>query len=127
MARLATTFRIAAIIGVLVHAVVIVWHASAMLRGAQQQAFFADAIHSICINGSKSRSDLPQTPGDDGAPDCPICKGMVGAAAVLPSQWFVVRRADVETERLTAKAVLIAARRAPVCPPARGPPRTIET
>ena len=116
-----------AVLGVLVHATMLVRHATAVVAAGLQHHDLLVALGVICHGaGGETRlaaSDLPAPPrpGDDGK-SCPICAGQISASAVLTgleSPTFVTVALDVSpaTEWQAPDVTRHAAR-----PPGRAPP-----
>ncbi len=121
--------RVVAIIGMLVHAALIVWHNASMVGATLERGLLAEAL-AIChaTGPSGLEGTVPAQPGEgEASTPCPICKGLVGAVAVVPDVRLPEPSPDKTAARFAARAKLITARLAPVCPPSRGPPRRIET
>lgn len=128
--RISTTFRVLAIIGVLLHAGLIVWHNAAMLGATLQRNALATALAELCHGAgaaaTEAQGELPELPqpGNDQS-GCPICKGSVSAVAILPTPDLQLHRPDRATARLEVVGRIIALRLQPVRPPTRGPPQTV--
>jgi hypothetical protein len=125
--RISTSIRALAIIGMLLHAGLIVWHNAAMLGTTLQRNALAAALGEICHGAGSAtadaRAELPDLPSqgnDQGG--CPICKGCVSAVAILSVPEFAVHRPDVATARMAIVGETITLRLAYVRPPTRGPP-----
>lgn len=127
MRRISTSLRAIAIIGVLLHAGLIVWHNAAMLGATLQRNALSSALAEIChgagLASAEAKSELPELPqpaSDQGG--CPICKGAVAAAAILPTIHLQLHQPDVAVARMEVVGRTIALRLAAVRPPTRGPP-----
>ena len=129
MARLRTIVGLLAIGFVLLHAGLIVRHNVSMLGGKLQQLTLAADLAVIChgagANGQLPAADIPDLPAPaDDQGDCPICKGMASATAILTAPDFDLRRPDRATARMVVIGKVIAVRLARLQPPATGPPHT---
>jgi hypothetical protein len=118
-----------ALLGVLLHAGLLVRHSTMMLNAKLLNQELAAALGVIChSDGTTSRlpaSDLPalpEPPGNQG--DCPLCMGLM-AVAVLPSNDLPSFAPDLASARIAVVSEVIAPRLSAVCPPARGPPRIV--
>lgn len=123
-----TSVRIIAIVGIVLHAGLLVRHNSSVLAANLQASSLFVALAEICHGGGVQLSeapDIPQLPppgGDSGS--CPICKGCVAAAAVLPTVDFFHHSPLATVTRMEIVGEAIALRLARILPPARAPPRT---
>lgn len=127
MRRISTSFRVLAIIGVLLHAGLIVWHNAAMLGATLQHQSLVSALTAICHGAGASdtatRGDLPELPPSSSEQaGCPICKGQVGAVAILSHPEPFVHRPHLATAQMEIVSEIIARRIAHVRPPTRAPP-----
>lgn len=118
---------VVAILGVLLHAGLIVQHASMLVGAVLGQSLAGDLQAAICHGGDAATADaaVPQDGDGSGRPaagQCPICQGMSSAAVVLPTPLPLAARAEAESERLAAISERIAHRIAGLLPPARAPP-----
>jgi len=117
---------IAAMIGVLFHASVVVRHATMVLSGvAQHFALLAD-LGVICRSAGGSTallpSDTPELPAPPPYDDCPVCSGLAQVNVVLPTALPEIdaplagrAKSAVATEKNVLNPI-------PVCPPSTGPP-----
>lgn len=126
MQRIAASIRVLAIIGVLVHAGLIVWHSASMLGMAIQRAELATALSEICHGAGQvvsTSSELPDIPsGESDGGGCPVCKGLVSGIAILSTPFLIAHRPDVDVARMEIVGEAIARRLRPVRPPSRAPP-----
>jgi len=127
--QFSTSLRVLTILGVLLHAGLLVWHNTAMLGAKLQGDALASALGEICYgSGMMQRAasgDLPDAPppaSDQG--NCPICKGCVSAVAILAAPELAVHKPDQTSLRIIVVGKVIAQRLARLRPPARGPPLT---
>ncbi len=130
MRRLSTSLRVLTILGVLLHAGLLVWHNTAMLGARLQSDALASALAEICYGTGMAQrvspDDLPDAPppsNDQGS--CPICKGCVSAVAILATPQLAVHEPDQASARIIVVGQVIAQRLVRVRPPTRGPPLTV--
>lgn len=119
-----------AMLGVLLHAGLIVRHSTIMLSAKLLHNDLVSALGVICHSDGTIKevpaSELPAVPApSDTQSDCPICMGMIAAAAVLPSTTAMRHPADRASERVAVVGEAIAPRLAATWPPPRGPPIAI--
>jgi Protein of unknown function (DUF2946) len=127
--RLRRWISLVAMFGVLLHAGLVVRHNAVMLNANLQQQELVAALGVICHgNGGTTQlaaSDVPHVPQpSDSQSDCPICSGMVSAAALLPAMNFATLAHNRKSVRLTVVGREFAVRLVAVCPPSRGPPHS---
>ena len=118
--------RVLAIVGIALHAGLLVRHNSSVLAGHLQSASLIAALSEICRSGGAAgteRPDAPEPPfpGTESS-SCPICKGCVSAAAVLPAVAEFNPVSYAALARIEAVGEAIAQRLTRVLPPARAPP-----
>jgi hypothetical protein len=118
-----------AVFGVLLHAGLVVRHNAFKLSATLQHQELVEALGVICHgNGGTAQlaaSDVPHVPQpSDSQSDCPICSGMVSAAALPPAMNFATLAHDSKSVRLAVVGREIALRLVAVCPPSRGPPHS---
>jgi hypothetical protein len=126
MARLRRWISIVAMMGVLLHAGLLVRHSLAMADAARQyHAILAD-LASLCRAGQGDdavpASHLPQLPQPADGAGCPICSGLVSAFAILGPQPAALPRPNATAIELFSVAVAAAEPLRTAHPPARGPP-----
>ena len=128
--QFSTSLRVLTILGLLVHAGVLVWHNTAMLGAKLQGDAVASALGEICFgSGMMQRAasdDLPDAPppaSDQG--NCPICKGCVSAVAILATPELAAHKPDHTSSRIIVIGMVIAQRLVRMRPPTRGPPLTV--
>lgn len=116
-----------ALIGVLLHAGLIVRHNAMALSAKLDHAALATLFGFICHgNGGVSRLPaseqpaLPEQEQDRGS--CPICAGMAPAFAVLTDMLLPCQAHDTVSFRMAVVGKIIHVRLAAVCPPSCGPP-----
>jgi hypothetical protein len=118
-----------AIIGVLLHAAVLVGHFSTVLGAAVQRVEMGLLVSAICYGTGQSAStdgdvsSSPATGTEQG--DCPICQGCMSAVAVPPAVMLPAYAPDRRTARMEVVGEVIAQRLARVRPPTRAPPAII--
>ena len=118
-----------ALVGVLLHAGLVVSHATVMLHAMLGDGDGMGAIGVIC-HGGKGAVASPTTPADetprqDQRSECPICMGY-GPAVTLLSEISVPKHVPHEISvRQTVVAEIIARRMAAVRPPSTGPPFSV--
>lgn len=86
MRRLPTVL---ALLGCLVHAMVLPWYAASRSAAHANALALAADLSVIChggvaVGGDDAQAPLPKQPGGP-LPDCPICKGLVGLQFALPA------------------------------------------
>jgi len=125
--RLRAWISIVAMVGVLLHAGLLVRHGLAMADAARQYHALLGDLGTLCRSGPGEAhidaADLPQLPQPSGATGCPICAGLVAAFALAaPQPAALAVRTQVAAQLACAGAE--AARPLPrsAHPPARGPP-----
>ena len=114
-----------AILGVLLHAGLIVRHNAMALSAHLLQQDLITSIASICnSSGTAVASDdvayIPSPNG--GSSDCPICSGMMGASGLLPEAAKVMIAFDRPSHLIAVISDRIAPRLIGAWPPSRGPP-----
>jgi hypothetical protein len=116
-----------AVIGVLLHAGILVRHNGNMLASALAPDQLTADLRVICHGGvedpSTSSPDRPSNPSPtDAKGNCPICMGHAPAFVLAaPEQLDVFAPPMIGFELGTLCRILFVQRSA-VCPPARGPP-----
>jgi hypothetical protein len=128
--RLVVRYRlivsVIAVLGVLLHAGLLVRHGGMMVQAQLTHQELASALGVICHgDGTTSQtpsSDLPAP--SNSSSDCPLCMGMM-TTATLPEQAVVAFISNALSERIVTVAERIAPRLAAVCPPSRGPPAIV--
>lgn len=122
-----------AIVAVLVHAMLIVWHNAAMLQARFDHQLTLAALTQMCHTPARTTSgqapnnssdvQLPILPSEgDAANSCPICKGMLAMAIVVPERIGDLCRPARVATRFAAISEAIAERTVGIWPPPRGPP-----
>lgn len=119
-----------AVLGVLMHASLIVRHSSIMLSAKLAHSDLLSALGEICHGGggvaSSPDSDLPTVPSPGGAiSDCPLCMGLGSAVVVLPGYSGVAHVPDAISARQEIVAEIAARRMAAHLPPSTGPPMIV--
>ncbi len=116
-------------LGVLLHAGLLVRHNAMMLNAKFLNQELAAALGVIChSDGSTSQlagsgaPTLPEPTGNQG--DCPLCMGLM-SVAILPTYDAPSFVPDLASARIAAVAEAIAPRLSAVCPPPRGPPSIV--
>jgi hypothetical protein len=113
---------------VMIHAAMIVRHASMMLATKLAHYELVAALGTICHGSgteqaqATSPGDLPSVPEPTNTSDCPICAGAAAAVALLPDRHIIRPSTDVTSIRQEVIAGLVAGRLTAVCPPSTGPP-----
>jgi hypothetical protein len=121
----AVSVRVVAIIGVLAHAGLVVWHGAVVQRSPLQQDPLAAALAVICTgsgvaHAQEERPELPAQDSDHGGyPTCMVCVSWV---AVLPPPYLVSFGHSNVSERIELIGEVIARHLAHLRPPPRGPP-----
>ncbi len=124
--RLRRWISIVAMMGVLLHAGLLVRHGLAMTDATQAyHAILAD-LATLCraIPGNEPipASDLPSLPQPSDPMSCPICAGLVAAFAIpAPQPAALPVPAAAATQRFSIAVAAVRPMRA-AHPPARGPP-----
>lgn len=115
---------IVAMLGVLLHAAIVVRHHGLMLNAQLQYQALAADFKVICHGTvAPSEAELPNLPRPASTDyDCPVCSGLVGAFALAAVEQVAVPRPLPDTHDRPADrpALQLAVRRD--LPPARGPP-----
>lgn len=118
---------LAALIGVLLHAGLIVRHNAMVLSAKLDHAALASALGVICHgNGgvtqlpASEQPALPEPELDRGS--CPLCAGMAPAFALVNESPLACHAPDTTSSRIAVVGETIRIRLAPVCPPSCGPP-----
>ena len=125
MRRFERMISLLAVIGVLLHAGLLVRHNGVMLDGAMDRIALDFAGGVICHGGGEDTQPNSGMPAPSSKlPNCPVCVGTAAAAAILPplialpgnSLTFPIRiaRADQQTGK----------RAVDFRPPSRAPPQT---
>ena len=119
-----------ALLGVLLHAGLLVRHNAVMLNAKLLHSEIAATLGVIChTDGTTARlpvSQIPDVPAQsEGLGDCPICAGLASVAAIVPSLVADITAPDFSSARVAVVGEAIALRLAAVRPPTRGPPRTV--
>lgn len=116
-------------LGVLLHAGLLVRHHGAMLQAhLQYQALAADLAAAFCHGGTqegtaRSPGDLPGVPKPSNPQgDCPACCGQATALALLAPDGLTVPVRFAALARWIEPERTNPALRHAVCPPPRGPP-----
>lgn len=122
-----TLLRYLAIIGIILHAGLIVRHNAAMLGSHLQLAALTADLAEICHGAGGSSTDdqqqLPEMPSSGGdLGSCPICTGCISAVAVLPTPYAFSREPYVAAIRMEVVGDIITQRLARLRPPSRAPP-----
>jgi len=124
---ISTLLRYLAIIGIILHAGLIVRHNAAMLGSHLQLASLTADLAEICHGaGGPSAADqhqLPKmpSPGSD-LGSCPMCTGCISAVAILPTPYSIARVPHRTVIRMEVVGETIAQRLARLRPPSRAPP-----
>ncbi len=114
-----------ALFGVLLHAGLVVSHATVMLNAMLGDGDGTGAIGVIChgkgaVAGSATPAD--ETPRQDQRSECPICMGYGPAVTLLPEISVPKHVPHEISARQIVVAEIIARRMAAVRPPSTGPP-----
>jgi hypothetical protein len=118
-----------ALVGVLVHAHLVVRHNTTMVAAQGQMAGLLADLGVICHGGGTSRlaateqPGLPQPASTEG--DCPLCSGLAIAAVVLPEIVTARHVPDSTAARVAVVGREISVRLAAVRPPSCGPPTLV--
>ena len=129
MRKFPKSLCVVTILGMFLHAGLLVWHNTAMLGAKLQGDALAAALGEICYgSGMMQRAasdDLPDAPPPAGDQDnCLICKGCVSAVAILATAQLPVHKPDQTSSRIIVVGKVIAQRLSRLRPPTRGPPLT---
>jgi hypothetical protein len=121
--RLRQWIGLVAMLGVLLHAGLIVRHNTVMLAAGLEQAVFDQG--AICHGGrTPTASKQPLLPEQERPnADCPMCMGLVSALAILGAAPADQPCREKLAMRLADVTETIALRLAAPRPPSRGPPR----
>jgi hypothetical protein len=125
--RLRAWATIVAVLGVLLHAGMLVRHHGLVLSAHLLEQVLASNLATFCHGGadaaSRSPGSLPDIPKpSDAQSGCPVCSGQAPAfALVAPDYLEAPARFAAATSWTEPERANPALRRA-VCPPARGPP-----
>ena len=116
-----------ALIGLLLQAAFVVRHSVSMVQAKLAHTALLHSLGVICSSDGASStipaSDLPSIPEpSSNSGDCPICKGLLSAVAVVPVVAVLEGTPSGTSERIAIIAESIAERIAGVRPPPRGPP-----
>jgi len=116
-----------AILGVLLHASVVVRHNAMMVSAKLAHNDLIQSLSIIChSDGTITRlttSEIPSIPEPSGnIGDCPICSGTLGGVAILPAPISSKPVLDVASIKVASVGERISVRLTQVCPPPRGPP-----
>jgi hypothetical protein len=116
-----------AIMGVLLHAGVLVRHNALMLNATLQYQDLVADLTAMCHGaGTTSDSELPYIPRPSGADfGCPICSGIVAAVAVVDSAQVVIAWPHPHTWAPSPYFESLAGIDRWSLPPARGPPSAL--
>lgn len=115
-----------AILGVLLHAAILVRHNAAMVHASQLELAQDFPLGVICRGGSTEAPSAAELPTEPTSPDlgsqCPICTGMMGIAATLPV--FDLPKPAFSRPPPTADFAELPRPSLPIqfWPPSRGPP-----
>ena len=116
-----------ALLGVLLHASLVVQHGSASLARSLDHEMHVAALGVICHGGAAvpvPASDIPSLPQPKTDWSfCPLCAGLAPAFAILGETTFDVRRPVPASVRVAIRSEAIQIRMAVLRPPPRGPPR----
>jgi hypothetical protein len=113
-----------AVLGMVIHAGLMVRHQWLMLAAGLSEAAQALSFSVICHTGGEAPSSggpQPQKPIDSGE-DCPICVGVVNGIAVLPTVMDLPLAPPRQAARISTVGQCSAQRPPRLVPPARGPP-----
>lgn len=128
--RLRRWTALVAMIGVLLHAGLIVRHNAFVLSAKLEHGALVAALGVICHgNGGTTElpageiPSLPQPEQDRGS--CPLCAGLAPLAAVLSVTSLVCHVPDAASSRMAIVGEIIRQRLAAVRPPSRGPPALV--
>jgi hypothetical protein len=117
-----------ALLGVLLHAAIVVRHNGMMLSAHLQRADLLSALSVICFGSGEQHANvsLPDVPAPSGSQsDCPICSGLVSAVVAVPQQFVIEARAYAVSQRIAHVAEVIAPTLRSVWPPSRAPPVSV--
>ncbi|MEQ1614431.1 MAG: DUF2946 family protein [Hyphomicrobiaceae bacterium] len=129
MLRFRAIVGVLAMLGVLLHAGLLVRHNTMMLNAKFLNQELTAALGVIChSDGSTSQlagSDAPTVPEPSGnRGDCPLCMGLM-SVVILPTYDAPSFAPDLASARIAVMAEIIAPRLSAVCPPPRGPPSIV--
>ena len=110
-----------AMLGVLLHAGLLVRHGGMTIQKQFLNADLAAAGSVICHSDGTTEPGRPIAPGSTDQGDCPLCQGMM-TAAVLPAAAPDISTFASPSSRLVMIAARIATRLEWLSPPPRGPP-----
>lgn len=121
-----------AVLAVLLHAGLLVWHNAVSLGARLQHQALSIALLEICHGGSTSAGSSGQTselpfvpPPPDDQGGCPICKGMVCAMAILGDTSLHLARPLPAVVQMAIIGETIRLRLARLRPPTRAPPASL--
>lgn len=118
-----------AVLGVLLHAGLVVRHNAMALGAHLLHQELVTALGNICNSGGvllAASEDVPIVPSPNGGSgDCPICTGLIAGAGVLPTAAELPAPIDGPSARVAVISERIAPRLAHAWPPPRGPPQTV--
>jgi hypothetical protein len=128
--RLRRWIALVAMIGVLLHAGLIVRHNVMVLSAQLEHGALVSALRVICHGHGGTAElpagevpSLPQPEQDRGS--CPLCAGLAPVAAVLNDAGPVCHVSDAASSRIAVVGEIIRQRLAAVRPPTRGPPALV--
>ena len=119
-----------ALIGVLLHAGLVVRHNTMVLASKLEHGSLVAALGFICHgNGGTtelSANEVPALPEpDQDRGSCPLCAGLTPAVAVLNDAGLGCHVPDAASSRMAVLGEVIRQRLAYVRPPSRGPPALV--
>lgn len=126
MRRFEKIISLTAVIGMLLHAGLLVRHNAVMLDAAFDQLALSFAGGVLCHGDGDSDQARPALPRHSGAlPDCPVCVGAASAAAILPPMIALPGRVATPAREVVSLDRDIAQRPVALRPPSRAPPSAI--
>lgn len=128
--RLRRWTSLVALIGVLVHAGLVVRHNAMVLSAKLEHGALVATLGFIC-HGNGGTAELPagEVPSlpqpEQDRSSCPLCAGLAPVAAVLTDTDLVCHVPDAASSRMAVVGEIIRQRLAAVRPPTRGPPALV--
>ena len=125
MRRFERIISLLAVIGVLLHAGLLVRHNGVMLDAAMDRIALAFAGGIICHGGEDAQpgSGLPSPSGK--LPNCPVCVSVAASVAILPPLVILLGKSQTSSLHTAVVDQQIDRRADDIRPPSRAPPRVI--
>lgn len=128
MRRWERIVSLVAVLGVLLHAGLLVRHNGVMLDAAFDRVALAFAGEIICHDDSGNTRLGPSAPHHSGKlPHCPVCVGAVAAAAILPPEIILPAPVPAASAKTVITHRRVGRRPYNIRPPSRAPPATIRS